>query len=775
MRKFSLVEFSVNHPRWVILIVIFISIAGLSQFPKARTDTNPKNMLPATSDVRVWNDEVDKTFALYEDMIALGIVNEQGILNQSTLGKIQRITEEILKLPGVAIRDVASFTTIDNVTVEDGTLKVSPLMAAVPQTAEEVDRLRQTLFTNPLFINRIISKDGKTTALYIPLEKGANGKDIADRLKAIVQREKGPEQYYIAGDPVARDTFGANMFLLMAIFCPIAGMVMLIVRFLMFRDLFLSIALMMDAMISIVWSMGLLIGLGFPIHIMSSMAPVFLMAIATDSIHIFNEFYFRWRETKDKKKAIIETMCAVGRPVRYTALATAAGFAVLLFMGIIPVRIFGGLIVFGTIALRFLSFSFIPAMFTFVSEKSIEKAAQGEDMASNRTSLFLKRLAGWGARKPALVVMVSIVLLVLAIVGILQNRVNNNMVDWFKKGSEIRTADRVLNNALGGTAMAYVVAITPEDDFVKTPEAMRYIEGLQRHLEQLPIVGKTTSVVDYVKRINCVLHNDDPKYDAVPDSKDIIGQYLFLFAMSAKPSDLDNVVDYPFRKANIWVQLKTWDAMAMRKVIEAVAEYKKSHQTSIEFKPAGIAYFNLVWNDAVLWDMLWGFIIALIVVLVILAFNFRSIKWAIVGYMPLLFTIVILYGVIGLMGKDFDMPIAVLSCLALGMSVDFAIHFVSRFNQRLNEIPAQGSALNKEAFVEAILWTAARPGKGIMRNAILFASTFSVMLFASLTPYITVGAFILSMMLLSALMTILYLPALIILLRNWLPKGGVKC
>jgi len=48
------------------------------------------------------------------------------------------------------------------------------------------------------------------------------------------------------------------MFKLMAVFAPIAGMIMLIVQYLMFRDLFLSVALMMDAMISIVWSMGLL-------------------------------------------------------------------------------------------------------------------------------------------------------------------------------------------------------------------------------------------------------------------------------------------------------------------------------------------------------------------------------------------------------------------------------------------------------------------------------------------------------------------------------------
>ena len=49
-----------------------------------------------------------------------------------------------------------------------------------------------------------------------------------------------------------------------------------------------------------------------------------------------------------------------------------------------------------------------------------------------------------------------------------------------------------------------------------------------------------------------------------------------------------------------------------------------------------------------------------------------------------------------------------------------------------------------------------------------FAAAFAVMLFAPLTPYIAVGAFIVAMMLLSALLTILYLPALIMLGRRWL-------
>jgi len=82
-----------------------------------------------------------------------------------------------------------------------------------------------------------------------------------------------------------------------------------------------------------------------------------------------------------------------------------------------------------------------------------------------------------------------------------------------------------------------------------------------------------------------------------------------------------------------------------------------------------------------------GFLIALVVVFIILVFNFRSVKWGMVSYIPLLFTIVLIYGFIGFIGQGFDMPISVLSCLSLGMAVDFAIHFISRFKQRLAESP----------------------------------------------------------------------------------------
>jgi predicted RND superfamily exporter protein len=234
-----------------------------------------------------------------------------------------------------------------------------------------------------------------------------------------------------------------------------------------------------------------------------------------------------------------------------------------------------------------------------------------------------------------------------------------------------------------------------------------------------------------------------------------VGQYLFVFGMSAKASTLDNLIDPGAERANIWVQLKTWDAVAVERVVDRLAEYTRANPApGLTVQPAGIAYFNLVWNHEVLRDMVTTFLVALVVVLVILAFSFRSIRWGLVSFVPLLFTIALIYGAIGHAGKDFDMPISVLSTLSLGMAVDFAIHFIRRYRQRL----AEGHDME-----DALLWTVNRPGRGILRNAALFSLAFAVMIASSLTPYITVGAFILSMMMLSALFTLLLLPSLLIL------------
>lgn len=756
---------SVEHPWWVIALVVLASLCFAMVFPNIRLDTDPKHMLPITSPVRQYNDQVEKDFALHADVIVLGISNDQGVFNSKSLARIAQLTHEIERLPGVISRDVTSLSSIDNVVSQDGELIVRAALDHVPESDVELAALRQSILGNPLFLNRIVSGDGTTTAIYVPIEPSANGKEIADKIRKLLPQGSGGDQFFLAGDPVARDTFGAEMFRQMALFAPLAAMLMCIALWFMFRNVWLIVANMAIAMTGIIWSMGLLIGLGYPVHIMSSMSPVFLMAIATDSVHIFNEFAFRIREVGDKRQAVLATISAVARPVFFSDISTAVGFAALATATIVPVKIFGLVVAFGTLVILLMSFTLAPAVLMLLRTDRFQAATSAPRSLNQHSGLAL--LGRFCIRYAKAVAVTGVALLAVAAIGLFRLQVNNNMVHWFKRGSEVRTADQVLNARLGGTSTAYLVVQAPADDAIKDPAMLRGIEGLQRELEKDAYVGKTFSVVDYVKRINYVLHDDDSSFDRIPDTRQIVGQYLFLFGMSAKPSDLDNVVDYPFRRANVVVQLKSWDAGATADLIRRAKAYLAAHPLpgGATIHPAGIAYFNLVWSDEVLWGMVKSFLAGLVVVFFLALALVRSVRWGILSCLPLLLTIAVIYGIVGLIGKDFDMPVAVLSTLSLGLAIDFAIHFVVRFRQRHREQPQ---------VEEALLWTVARPGRGIILNAILFALGFAVMIFAGVTPYITVGVLMIAIMLLSALASIVYLTSLIHLFQPLLLKGGER-
>ena len=121
--------------------------------------------------------------------------------------------------------------------------------------------------------------------------------------------------------------------------------------------------------------------------------------------------------------------------------------------------------------------------------------------------------------------------------------------------------------------------------------------------------------------------------------------------------------------------------------------------------------------------------------------------------LPLVFAVVFSYGLIGFIGKEYDMPIAVCSTLALGLGDDFAIHFISRFRQRFRETKELKQAME--------LTMGGEPALAIFRNALVVGLGFFPMVMATLTPYVTVGLFFGALAFFSGVTTLIFLPALI--------------
>ncbi|MFQ5692968.1 MAG: MMPL family transporter, partial [Nitrospinota bacterium] len=459
-----IVGFSLDHP-WIISALVLLAVAAAGvQVPKIRVDTDPENMLSETEAVRVFHNRVKKRFTL-NDILVLGIVNEKhpdGVFNPDTLAKVFRITEAIQRIDGVITQDIISPSTTDNIRqAGPGTVRFEWLMAAPPKNRAGALDIRSEARDNPLLDGTLVSGDGRALALYVPLREKRLSYRVASRIREVVAGLPGDEKYYITGLPVAEDTFGVEMFRQMAVSAPLAGLIIFLLMWLFFRKAVLVVSPMLVAVATIVVTMGALIGAGFTVHIMSSMIPIFLMPIAVvDSVHILSVFFDKYPSVRDRRETMLRSMGELFRPMLFTSLTSAAGFASLALTPIPPVRVFGLFVAFGIMLAWVLTVTFVPAYAMFIREASLENLGASGAKAEAEGTLLGRLLAGMGAftyRRPWPILGSAVFLLALAAWGVTRIEVNDNPVKWFTKRHPIRVADDVLNRHFGGTYMAYLV------------------------------------------------------------------------------------------------------------------------------------------------------------------------------------------------------------------------------------------------------------------------------------------------------------------------------
>jgi uncharacterized protein len=878
--KRRIVEFSLDHYKLVTGIMVVFTLACAAFIPLIRVDTDPENMLSEHEPVRLFYDQTKKDFVL-NDIVVVGVVNNHdpnGVFNPHSLGRIYELTQfaKTLKWPdpkdpnrtiGIVEVDLLAPSTVDHISQGGpGEIRFEWLMPEPPQTQAEAVAVRDRALSNPLLTDTLVSGDGKAISLYLPL----TSKDLSHRVYRELNRKIatfiGDEEYHITGLPVAEDTFGYEMFIQMAISAPLAMATIFILMLVFFRKLVLIVSPMIIAMVTVLSTMGLLIGFGFPVHIMSSMIPIFLMPIAVvDSVHILSEFFDRYTKEKGRRRTVVEVMGALFVPMLYTSLTSAAGFASLALTPIPPVQVFGIFVAVGIMIAWAFTILFVPAYIMFLKEEGL--ANFGAAALHEEKQTWLTRLLhGTGrftytAAKPILVGIV--VLAAIAVYGITRVEINDNPIKWFARSHPIRVADAELNEHFAGTYMAYLVlrdagdpnvtveyvgglrerlrakieelapdlpnakevypqadkalvaaasnqiaktaflerlsdhagqqqSSSPEDTadvwfelaefyefeterlkLFKQPEALRYIAELEDYLESTGLVGKSNSVSGIVKKVYQELIDGQPENYRIPDSGPAVAQSLLQFQSSHTPEHLWHFVTTEFNKANIWLQLKSGDNKDMEKVVAAADAFFRTNPPPmpLEHDWAGLTYINIVWQQKMVWGMLQSLLGSFIIVFVMMAIMFRSVLWGLICMVPLSITIVVIYGIIGLVGKDYDMPVAVLSALTLGMAVDFAIHFLQRA---------------RTAYAEHGSWKAGagemfgEPARAISRNVLVIAIGFLPLLAAPLVPYKTVGIFLCAIMALSGAVTLLVLPAILTVAEKRLFKSvtapqSVRC
>ncbi|PLX42301.1 MAG: RND transporter [Deltaproteobacteria bacterium] len=297
----------------------------------------------------------------------------------------------------------------------------------------------------------------------------------------------------------------------------------------------------------------------------------------------------------------------------------------------------------------------------------------------------------------------------------------------------------------------------------KDPEVLRYVDDFQKTLAKDPVVGKSNSLADMVKKVYMELLEGNPDEFRIPDTSAAVAQSILSYQSSHDPDDLWHLVTPDYRNLNIWVQLKSGDNRDMEEVVTDVDKYFAANPPpgGLTHKWAGLTYLNTVWQERMVSGMLSSLLGSFLTVLILMALLFRSLLWGVLSMIPLSVTIAFTYGLIGLLGKDYDMPVAVLSSLTLGLSIDFAIHYIERARETVAE---------RGSWYEAAREMAEAPARAISRNAIVIALGFLPLLFANLVPYQTVGLFLAAIMAISGVATLVILPSLIKVLAPFLFK-----
>ena len=318
-------------------------------------------------------------------------------------------------------------------------------------------------------------------------------------------------------------------------------------------------------------------------------------------------------------------------------------------------------------------------------------------------------------------------------------------------------------------ALLFVSQEKQRKEVFKNPAVLRYIAALQRHLVSSNIVGKSNSVADIVSTVYRELFGGKPEYLRIPDSHAAVAQCLITFQNSHRPQDLWHFITPDFRRTTVWLQLRSGDNRDMMAVTRLVNDYIRDNPPPIPLTHHwfGLTYINVIWQQKMVAGMLKALLGSFLVVFLMMTVLFRSALWGLLSMLPLSVTIAFTYGAVGLVGKDYDMPVAVLSSLSLGLAVDFAIHFLEHSRMQRKKHGTWQAAVGP-MFGE--------PAQAIWRNIIVIAVGFLPLLLAPLVPYRTVGVLMATILVVAGFTTLLILPALIRLLERYLfPDEQICC
>ena len=760
---FRLTRLCTAHPKTVVALTLIFTVVMGFFARNVQRDHSMERMLPKNDPIRMFYDDFKEHFDIRSKFV-LAIYHPRGVFTPEVLTQIDRLSGQLEALDDV--EEVQSLTTVENIASAEGVLTTHPLIETIPSTLEQAQALRRAVATNTMIRKGMVSEDENGTILFVqptyePFET-AKCLEGSRKVLEVIRNDPGPGTLHLAGLPLVIAQNNRNMDLDNRIMLPIIALTVIILLWFSFRSLrgiWIPISVVVAA---VIWTYGTLGLFAQKTTIISASIPIVLVAMGiADGIHVLHEYYHNLRNGHGNLDSIHRTMREMNSPVIMTSLTTAVGFLALCTSSIVPIREYGVSVAFGILAAMVFSLTFIPAGLALLGKpKKIPSLLSTKRGVLER---FCLRMGDFSFRKGRLILtLFALALIVTSILSVFLE-VRNNPVHYFRKGSEVRQADDFLNRHFIGTGEVVAQIDGQMPGAMKDPVLLDRLRQVREQIQTLAVVGRTSSILDFLERMNVVLNDDNPEFDRLPGTRQDLGkgwtpdagrakiaQYLLLYEM-ADGKQMGSLVDFNYQRANLRVHVRSNNSTDYRQVVDRIQESFDQilGDGTATLGLTGPGPINLKVVQYLVLGQVFSLAVGLVAVFFMLVILFRSLVYALIGIIPLVITVSTNFAVMVLTDIPLNMGTALIASVIIGVGVDYSIHFIHRY--RL-ERKRNGQAQT------ALATTMETSGRAILFNAMSVGGGFAVLLFSSFMPVVYLGLLVPVVMAVNAFAALLVIP-----------------
>lgn len=638
-----------------------------------RVDPAVDRLIPETGPDTEFYREVCKRFGSDHSVIIAVVADE--IFSADVLPRIARMTARLQNL--AAVRRVLSLATAPNVRGVEGELQVDPFVSESGELSDDPETLRRQALASPIYAGNLVSKDGRATALVVEIrdmpESEFNRAGIDQQLLAIANEERGTAEVFITGSPHIKAETSRTLLSDLRFVVPAAFAVASAVAWASFRCWQGVLVPASTIVFALIWTLGTMAWTGHSLNLVTTILPPLLLSVGFGyTVHVFTAYFEA--AGRGSKEPAREGVVEVGLPVVLTALTTVAGFLSLTVSPIVAIEEFGFFATLGVTLTAIASLTYVPAMLQVLP---VPRNAASSHGGSSRIDGWLEALGRFNIRGRRTIFVLTGVLCAVALYGVFQINVKNDLIGNFLDGAPVRTDFDVINARLGGANTFHVVVEADERDAFKQPENLKVIEDLQKWIAARPHVGSVTSLVDHIRMINWAFNDNDPAFLAIPDSAKTTDQLLFF----GENDEIGDFVDSRYKTTRLLVRANTSDSVDLRLLFGDI----KSHlDATLPETMSGRPTGNVVLINKSIDDIARGQTTSLTVaftsIFAILALLFASAWVGFIALLPNAVPVLVYFGTMGLSGIPLDTVTGLVACIVLGIAVDDTIHYMTRFS-----------------------------------------------------------------------------------------------